>query len=124
MQCREKPSEEAEMASQTEDRILEALKKVGAHVDSAVGAFTNLSHFGQVGMQTEVRESSRTKSILILKLCILHSMALHLAQSQQLQSNDCKSCKMKPCLLSCDKVLPQIIDITTGEGLPFAMIVL
>ncbi len=43
------------MASQTEDRILEAFKKVGAHVDSAVGAFTNLSHLGRAGMQTEVR---------------------------------------------------------------------
>ena len=52
------PSEEAEMASQTEDRILEALKKVGAHVDSAVGAFTNLSHLGQAGMQTEVKHPS------------------------------------------------------------------
>lgn len=36
------------MASQTEDRLLEALKNVGARVDSAVGTFTNLSSFGRV----------------------------------------------------------------------------
>ena len=40
------PSRESEVASQYEDRILETLKKVGAHVDSAVGAFSNLSHLG------------------------------------------------------------------------------
>ena len=31
------------MASESEDRILETLKKIGAHVDSAVGALSNFS---------------------------------------------------------------------------------
>ncbi len=42
------------MASQYEDRILETLKKVGAHVDSAVGAFSNLSHLGDRAAQSPV----------------------------------------------------------------------
>ena len=35
------------MESQTEDRLLDVLKTVGARVDSAVGTFTNLSNFGR-----------------------------------------------------------------------------
>ena len=42
------------MASQTEDRLLEVLKAVGARVDSAVGTFTNLSSFGH-SERSEVR---------------------------------------------------------------------
>lgn len=48
------PSRESEVASQYEDRILETLKKVGAHVDSAVGAFSNLSHLGDRAAQSPV----------------------------------------------------------------------
>jgi hypothetical protein len=51
--CSARPSEEVQVASQAEDRVLEALKKVGAHVDSAMGAFSNLSNLGN-SMQTEV----------------------------------------------------------------------
>ena len=40
--------DESEVASQTEDRLLEVLKAVGARVDSAVGTFTDLSHFGRL----------------------------------------------------------------------------
>ena len=43
MWCRE----QGEVASQTEDRLLDVLKTVGARVDSAVGTFTNLSSFGR-----------------------------------------------------------------------------
>lgn len=39
--------EQGEVASQTEDRLLDVLKTVGARVDSAVGTFTNLSSFGR-----------------------------------------------------------------------------
>ncbi len=46
-----------QLASPSEDRILEALKKIGAHVDSAVGAFSNLSHLGG-SPQTEVALTS------------------------------------------------------------------
>lgn len=53
--CRHMPSPEGEVASQYEDRILETLKKVGAHVDSAVGAFTNLSHLGDRGTKSQVQ---------------------------------------------------------------------
>ena len=45
--------DQGEVASQTEDRLLEVLKAVGARVDSAVGTFTNLSSFGRVE-QSEV----------------------------------------------------------------------
>lgn len=48
-------SVESDLASQYEDRILETLKKVGAHVDSAVGAFTNLSHLGDRATNLQVR---------------------------------------------------------------------
>ena len=46
------------MASQTEDRLLEVLKAVGARVDSAVGTFTNLSSFGRME-QSEVGHQSQ-----------------------------------------------------------------
>ena len=53
--------DEAEVASQTEDRLLEALKNVGARVDSAVGTFTNLSSFGRVE-QSEVGHHASSMS--------------------------------------------------------------
>jgi hypothetical protein len=40
--------DEGEVGSQTEDRLLEVLKAVGARVDSAVGTFTNLSSLGRL----------------------------------------------------------------------------
>ncbi len=46
--------DESEVASQTEDRLLEVLKAVGARVDSAVGTFTDLSHFGRL-QQSQVQ---------------------------------------------------------------------
>lgn len=47
--------DESEVASQTEDRLLEVLKAVGARVDSAVGTFTELSHFGRIE-QSQVKQ--------------------------------------------------------------------
>ena len=49
--------DQGEVASQTEDRLLEVLKAVGARVDSAVGTFTNLSSFGRME-QSEVSQPS------------------------------------------------------------------
>lgn len=54
------------MASQTEDRLLEVLKAVGARVDSAVGTFTNLSTFGRV----EQSEVGHTPQIFPLFTCV------------------------------------------------------
>ncbi|CAL8463652.1 g3186 [Coccomyxa elongata] len=60
------PSRESEVASQYEDRILETLKKVGAHVDSAVGAFSNLSHLGDRATQSpEAEEAQRQGQELV-----------------------------------------------------------
>ena len=44
--CRRATEPVQDVASDSEDRILETLKKIGAHVDSAVGALSNLSRMG------------------------------------------------------------------------------
>lgn len=54
--------DQGEVASQTEDRLLEVLKAVGARVDSAVGTFTNLSTFGRVE-QSEVGHTPQIEHV-------------------------------------------------------------
>ena len=52
--CRHAPLVAVDLASQSEDRILETLKKVGATVDSAVSAFSNIAHLGDRATNLEV----------------------------------------------------------------------
>ncbi|CAK0738468.1 hypothetical protein CVIRNUC_001047 [Coccomyxa viridis] len=57
--------DESEVASQTEDRLLEVLKAVGARVDSAVGTFTDLSHFGRLEQSQEAQQAAQEGQELI-----------------------------------------------------------
>ncbi len=70
------------MASQTEDRLLEVLKAVGARVDSAVGTFTNLSSFGRVE-QSEVGQSPNVQCLF--HLCTTRSHQHELLQPEAVQ---------------------------------------
>lgn len=81
LMCRD----QGEVASQTEDRLLEVLKAVGARVDSAVGTFTNLSSFGR----TEQSEVGKHNT---------HPLLLGMRSSPELAGSCCSSghCPISP----------------------------